>query len=207
MGRFKTMCKMCRREGVKLFLKGDRCASPKCSVERRNYPPGAHARVTGGQFRQSRLTEYGRRLREKQKARRVYGLTERQFRNYFEKASAMVGVTGQRLLQLLEMRLDNVAYRLGYALTRPQARQLVRHGHIRVNNRKVSIPSYQVKVGSVIEIKEEALNKLREKLGQYKPPAWLELAENLSGRVLNVPSKDDTERLIEESLIVEYYSR
>jgi len=204
MGRFKTMCKMCRREGVKLFLKGDRCTSPKCAVERRKYPPGAHARVTGGQ---SRLTEYGRRLREKQKARRVYGLTERQFRNYFEKASAMTGVTGQKLLQLLEMRLDNVIYRLGYAITRPQARQLVRHGHIKVNNRKVSIPSYQVKVGSVIELSEEWLNKSKEKLDQYKPPAWLNLTENLSGQVLQVPSKDDTERLIEESLIVEYYSR
>lgn len=199
--RLINYCKQCRREGEKLFLKGDRCLTPKCAVSRRAYPPGPHGE------KPTRLTEFGRRMREKQKARRIYGLSEKQFRNYFEQASRAVGVTGLRLLQLLEMRLDNVAYRLGFAPSRQAARQLVRHGFIRVNGRKVNIPSYQAKVGQVVGLRPERLEKIAEKLAELTPPAWLSFEADKTAKVVGLPTRDDTEKLIEDSAIVEYYSR
>lgn len=199
--RLINYCKQCRREGEKLFLKGERCLTPKCAVARRAYPPGPHGE------KPTRLTEFGRRMREKQKARRIYGLNEKQFRNYFEQASRAVGVTGLRLLQLLEMRLDNVVYRLGYAPSRQAARQLVRHGHIRVNGRRVNIPSYQAKVGQVVGLKPEHLGKIMEKLAELTPPAWLSFEADKTAKVVGLPTRDDTEKLIEDSAIVEYYSR
>jgi small subunit ribosomal protein S4 len=199
--RLINYCKQCRREGEKLFLKGERCLTPKCAVARRAYPPGTHGE------KPTRLTEFGRRMREKQKARRIYGLNEKQFRNYFEQASRAVGVTGLRLLQLLEMRLDNVVYRLGFAPSRQAARQLVRHGFIRVNGRKVNIPSYQAKVGQVVGLRPERLEKIMEKLAEITPPAWLSFEADKTAKVVGLPTRDDTEKLIEDSAIVEYYSR
>jgi len=199
--RLINYCKQCRREGEKLFLKGERCLTPKCAVARRAYPPGPHGE------KPTRLTEFGRRMREKQKARRIYGLNERQFRNYFEKASRAVGVTGLRLLQLLEMRLDNVVYRLGFAPSRQAARQLVRHGFIKVNDRKVNIPSHQTKVGQTIALKPERLIQLEEKLKELTPPAWLSFEAGYIGKMVGLPSREDTEMLIEDAAIVEYYSR
>ncbi|MFA4905956.1 MAG: 30S ribosomal protein S4 [Candidatus Margulisiibacteriota bacterium] len=199
--RLINYCKQCRREGEKLFLKGERCLTPKCAVARRAYPPGPHGE------KPTRLTEFGRRMREKQKARRIYGLSEKQFRNYFEQASRAVGVTGLRLLQLLEMRLDNVVYRLGYAPSRQAARQLVRHGYIKVNGRKVNIPSYQAKVGQVVGLRPERLEKIAEKMAELTPPAWLSFEADKTAKVVGLPTRDDTEKLIEDSAIVEYYSR
>jgi len=187
--------------GEKLFLKGDRCATEKCSLTRRKYPPGVHGAAP------QRPTEYARRLREKQKARRIYGLTERQFRSYFEKATRKAGVTGEKLLEMLEMRLDNVVFRLGFATSRAGARQLVRHGQVSINDRKTNIPSCQVKIGDSIKLKAKTLAAVAERIKSYTPPSWLALTPELTGQVVRAPSREDTERLIEESLIVEYYSR
>lgn len=201
MGRVKSGCRDCRRAGEKLFLKGDRCVTEKCAFSRRKYPPGMHGAAP------QRPTEYARRLREKQKARRIYGLTERQFRSYFEKATRKAGVTGEKLLEMLEMRLDNVVFRLGFAASRAAARQLVRHGHVSLNERKTNIPSCQVKVGDLVRLKPGPLAAVSEKLKEYTPPGWLTLTPESAGQVARAPSREDTERLIEESLIVEYYSR
>lgn len=202
-----SVCRLCRREGCKLFLKGDRCYSAKCAVDRRGTPPGQH-----GKARARKQSEYGLQLREKQKARRAYGVLESQFRKYFETAERMRGITGENLLQLLELRLDNVAYRLGFGVSRPQARQFVMHGHVLVNGKKVDIPSYQVKVGDVITIREasqsiERIKELREG-AQKNVPQWLELdSANLTGKVTALPVREDIDLTLEEHLIVELYSR
>lgn len=202
MGRTIAYCKLCRREREKLFLKGDKCSGTKCPLERRKYPPGQHgAKVV-------RLTEYAKRLREKQKARRIYGLNEGQFEGYFEKASKIKGDTGQNLLQLLERRLDNVVYRLGFAPSRAAARQAVRHGHIKVNKKKVDIPSFQVKGNEEIILDEGLMAPLKEKLAEYTPPSWLMLeGEAFVGKVMHLPAPEEVEKMIEVSMIVEYYSR
>ena len=202
-----SVCRLCRRVGTKLFLKGDRCYSEKCSVTKRHTPPGMH-----GQSRRKQ-SEYGIQLREKQKCRRAYGVLESQFRKYFDMATNMRGVTGENMLCLLERRLDNVVYRLGLGESRPMARQIVMHGHIRVNGKKVDIPSYLVKPGDVITVKEhsrdmENLKALKEQGTSKLVPKWLEMdAENLTGRVIAQPQRDDIDLTIEEHLIVEYYSR
>ena len=202
-----SVCRLCRREGTKLFLKGERCFSAKCAVSARPTPPGQH-----GQARQKKMSEYGTQLREKQKARRAYGVLEGQFVRYYEKAASMKGVTGDNLLQLLERRLDNVVYRLGLGASRPQARQLVRHGHILVNGKQVDIPSYLVSANDVITVrarsKEQAhFKNLREGTGRIVPK-WLTLdAENLTATVTALPTREDVDLSIEEHLIVELYSR
>ncbi|MEN2983946.1 MAG: 30S ribosomal protein S4 [Dictyoglomaceae bacterium] len=198
-------CRLCRREGIKLFLKGTKCFSNKCPFERRKSAPGQHGRA------QRKLTEYGLRLREKQKLKRIYGVLERQFRRYFEEASKGKGVTGERLLQILETRLDNVVYRLGWALSRAQARQLVLHRKILVNGRKVNIPSYNVKVGDVIEVAEKDLIPVQEALETFSNkhvPSWLEVDnENLKGRILRLPTREEIDVPVQEQLVVEFYSR
>ncbi len=203
-----SVCRQCRREGIKLFLKGDRCYSAKCAITKRHTPPGQH-----GQSRARKPSEYGIQLREKQKCRRAYGVLESQFRKYYTMASNMRGVTGENMLCLLERRLDNVVYRLAMAESRPMARQMVTHGHILVDGKKVDIASYLVKPGQVITIKERSrdmahLKDLREQ-GSAKPiPKWLELdSANLTGKVVAMPQRDDIDLTIEEHLIVEYYSR
>jgi small subunit ribosomal protein S4 len=202
------VCRLCRREGTKLFLKGERCYSGKCSVDKRSYPPGH-----GRKQRAPKQSEYGLQLREKQKLRRTYGVLERQFARYFKKAEQKRGVTGENLLQILELRLDNVVYRLGFASSRPEARQLVRHGHFTVNGRKVNIPSYEVKLNDIIAVKEgsKALDKfkmLAEALSGREPVAWLELdKDNLVGRVIALPKREDIDVPVEESRIVELYSK
>lgn len=203
-----SVCRLCRREGLKLFLKGDRCYGAKCAVTKRHTPPGQH-----GQARTRKQSEYGIQLREKQKCRRAYGVLESQFRKYFDMASNMRGVTGENMLGLLERRLDNVAYRLGLGESRAMARQMVLHGHIRVNGKKVDIPSYLIKVGDVITVRETsrdipAFKALREQ-GAGKPvPKWLEMnTETLTGKVIALPQRDDIDLTIEEHLIVEFYSR
>jgi len=201
------VCRLCRREGMKLYLKGDRCYSEKCAIDRRNYAPGQHGQ------RRSKHSEYGMQLREKQKARRIYGVLEKQFRSYFEKADRQKGVTGENLLRLLERRLDNVVYRLGFANSRAQARQLVRHNHFTLNGHKANIPSMQVKVGDIIQLKEKSkgsliIKEIADNLGQKTPPAWLELdPENLSGRVVVLPTRDEIDVPVQEQMIVELYSR
>lgn len=210
MGSLGTpVCRMCRREGVKLYLKGEKCYSRKCPVERRPYPPGQH-----GQMRmQRKLSDYAVQLREKQKMRRIYGVRERQFRRYVREAIRRPGVTGENLLQLLEMRLDNVVYRLGFASSRAQARQFVSHGHILVNGKKVNIPSYQVRPGDTVEVAEKARNippivAAVEAAGGRALPSWLELDVNeMRGKVLAVPTRDEIDTDVQESLIVEFYSR
>jgi small subunit ribosomal protein S4 len=201
-------CRLCRREGGKLFLKGTRCFTDKCAIERRAYPPGEH-----GKSRRIKETNYGQQLREKQKARRIYGVLERQFRHFFSKASESKGVTGEVLLQMLECRLDNIIYRLGFALSHHQARQLVRHGHFAVNGRKVDIPSYQVKAGDEITVRERSrklpviANSLEHRKGGWVPE-WLQVsAEQMSGRVLNIPTRGSIQVPINEQLIVELYSK
>lgn len=200
-------CRLCRREGQKLFLKGDRCYTNKCGVSRREYAPGQH-----GQQRK-KMSEYGIQLREKQKVRRHYGILESQFRKYFNEATKTRGETGVTLLQILERRLDNTIYRLGFAASRPQARQIVRHGHIAVNGSKVDIPSYLLKVGDEISVREkgqklEIIKESVEKRAGSAMPKWLNLsAESLSGKVLALPSRDDIDLPIKESLIVELYSK
>ena len=208
MARYKDeQCRICRREGQKLFLKGSRCYSDKCSVSRRNYAPGEHGQ------KKTKLSEYGTQLREKQKTKAYYGVGEKQFRKYFEMASNKKGITGDNLLQLLESRLDNVVYRLGYGSSRAQARQLVNHGHFDVNGKKVDIASYLVKPGDVIsvrEIKRES-NIIKENLeiNAAKPvPGWLEKnTEQLSGKVVRLANREDIDLPIEEHLIVELYSK
>jgi small subunit ribosomal protein S4 len=198
-------CKQCRREGQKLFLKGERCLTDKCGVERRNYPPGDHGR---GRQKQS---EYRLQLREKQKAKRYYGILEKQFANYYDKASRQQGITGENLLALLELRLDNVLVRLGFAASRRQARQLVRHGHWLVNGRRVDIPSYQVRAGDVISIKanssaEPAIRDATELTGQV--PAWLQADhDTLTAKVLRKPERREVAAPVQEQLIVELYSK
>ncbi len=208
MARYNgSVCRQCRREGTKLFLKGDRCYSPKCSVGLRPTPPGEH-----GQARQKKQSEYGMQLREKQKARRVYGVLEAQFHRYFEKAEAKRGITGENLLVTLERRLDNVVYRLGFGLSRPHARQLVRHGHILVNGKKVNIPSYEVDVNDVVSVREksaeaERFKSLREGTGRVIPK-WIVLdAPNLKASIVALPQREDVDTTIQEHLIVELYSR
>jgi len=202
-----AVCKLCRREGEKLFLKGDRCYSPKCAMERRPHPPGPARK-----FR-AKESDYGNQLREKQKVRRLYGVFEKQFRRYFRKAQRMKGVTGANLLILLESRLDNVIYRLGLADSRAQARQLVRHGHFSVNGRKTNIPSFLVKPGDEIEVragkKANTYFKQRaQSITDTKVPGWLRLdTAVLHGTVLVNPVREDIEMAINEQLIVEYYSR
>jgi small subunit ribosomal protein S4 len=198
-------CRVCRREGMKLFLKGERCLTEKCAIERRSYPPGEHGR---GRIKQS---EYLLQLREKQKARRYYGLLEKQFRNYYEKAAKQQGITGEVLLRMLEMRLDNVVYRLGFAASRSQARQLVRHGHFQVNGRRVNIPSFQVRPDSVVSIRagssaEQVLRDATDLTASVAP--WLQADhDNLTGKVLRAPERGEIDTPVQEQLIVELYSK
>ena len=208
MARYtEAVCRQCRREGQKLFLKGDRCYTDKCALSSRAYPPGQH-----GQGR-SKNSEYGQQLREKQKAKRYYGVLESQFRSYFDMAERRQGQTGENLLSILECRLDNVVYRLGFAMSRAEARQMVSHGHFTVNGRKVNIPSYQVKPGMVITLKESSrgLEKIKANIeaNAFRPaPKWLEYdANNMIAKVIAVPARDDIDLPIEEHLIVELYSK
>lgn len=208
MARYtEAVCRQCRREGAKLYLKGDKCYSDKCAFSRRGYAPGQH-----GQGRK-KVSEYGTQLREKQKARRIYGLLEGQFRSYFEKAERMKGITGENLLVMLERRLDNVVYRLGMAESRNQARQLVLHGHFTVNGHRVNIPSYLVRANEVIQVKEASkesplIKQIIENLGTKTVPAWLELsAGDVSGKVMRYPTREEIEIPVQEHLIVELYSR
>lgn len=207
MARYKqAVCRLCRREGTKLFLKGDRCYSDKCAVDKRPYAPGQH-----GQGRH-KVSEYGLQLREKQKAKRLYGVQEKQFRRYFDEAERQKGVTGDNLLRLLERRLDNVIYRLGFAASRPQARQLVLHGHFTVNGRKVDIPSYLVTPGDTIAVKNKSKDSLvfqaAKEAGKASIPSWLECdLEQLQARVVSLPDIEDLDVPIEAHLIVELYSR
>jgi small subunit ribosomal protein S4 len=203
-----AVCRLCRREGTKLFLKGTKCTSDRCPIEKRNFPPGQH-----GKDRKAKIVGYGLQLHEKQKAKRMYFTLEGQFREYYEKANRATGVTGELLIQQLERRLDNVAFRLGFAISRRQARQVVRHGHVTVNGRKVNIPSYQVNVGDEIAIRESAkkfqIVEAGAQLAQQNPlPVWLEMNfENLTGRVLSLPKRADVNLPINEQLIVELYSK
>ncbi len=202
------VCRLCRRERMKLFLKGDRCFKEKCAIERRGYPPGQH-----GQRRGRRTMGYGLQLREKQKVRRIYGVLEKQFRKYFAEADRRKGITGENLLVLLEQRLDNVVYSLGFASSRAQARQLVRHGHVRVDGRKVTIPSFQCRVSQVVQIKDgsrknEFIRASVETARGRGVPDWLELdAESYSGKMHRQPTREDIKLPIQEQLIVELYSR
>jgi len=200
-------CRLCRREGIKLFLKGDRCYSDKCGVERRPYTPGMAGK------RRPRDSEYRVQLREKQKTKRIYGLLEKQFRSYYEIANRQSGITGENLLRLLESRLDNVVYRLGFAKSRDEARQVVRHGHISVNGRRVDIPSYRVRPGDVAAVMPKAADLLVIKTAlisseKIEVPGWLEVdIEKLSGKVLSLPDRDQIDAPVREQLIVELYSK
>ena len=202
-----SVCRLCRREGLKLFLKGERCYTDKCAIERRNYPPGQH-----GQGR-VKVSEYGRQLREKQKVKRIYGMQERQFRIYFAGADRSKGVTGLRLLQLLESRLDNMAYRMGFANSRSEARHLVRHGHFTVNGRRVDIPSYLTRPGDAVAVREKsrkvpAVLSALENLESRGVPRWLEVdPKAFQGVVKELPAREDLTFPIEEHLIVELYSK
>ena len=201
------VCRLCRREGTKLFLKGSRCYSGKCAVDKRTYAPGQH----GQGRRRGKVSDYGQQLREKQKARRIYGVLERQFRGYFRHAARSKGVTGERLLQILESRLDNIVYRLGFADSRSQARQLVNHGHFAVNGRRVDIPSYLVKEGDEIAVRESSRNTAYFKdldLGDRTVPEWLRLdATNFAGHVVRLAERADIDIPVAEHQIVEKYSR
>jgi small subunit ribosomal protein S4 len=198
-------CRLCRREGQKLFLKGERCYSTKCALEKRNYAPGQH-----GQSRK-KMSEYGLQLREKQKAKRFYGLLETQFRNLFDKAAKRKGMTGENLLIMLESRLDNVVFRMGFASSRKEARQLVNHGHFTVNGKKVDIPSFEVKAGDVIKVKEKSTSspKFKEiKEMTISVPSWITVdVDKLEGKVVALPKREDIDTPIEEHLIVELYSK
>jgi small subunit ribosomal protein S4 len=202
------VCRLCRREGTKLFLKGTKCLSDRCPIEKRNFPPGMH-----GKDRKAKIVGYGLQLHEKQKAKRMYFTLEGQFREYYEKANRATGVTGELLIQQLERRLDNVAFRLGFAISRRQARQVVRHGHVTVNGKKVNIPSYQVSAGDEIAIRDSAKKLLIVEQGaqyaaQNPVPAWLEKNfDTLTGRVLSLPKRKDINLPINEQLIVELYSK
>ena len=201
------VCRQCRREGLKLFLKGDRCYTEKCAIERRAYPPGQH-----GQGHRKR-SDYGLQLREKQKVRRMYGLLEKQFRRYYVAADRQRGVTGENLLRLLELRLDNVVFKLGFGVNRAEARQIVRHNLITINGRKANIPSMQVRVGDVVEVKPKARKQLRivsslESVDRRGVPQWLELDKgNFRGTVAALPEREDITMPVEEHLIVELYSK
>jgi len=206
------VCKLCRREGEKLFLKGKRCFSPKCPFERdRGYPPGEHGRLA--RFRRRRPSDYTRQLREKQKARRIYGVLERQFRRYFREAERRSGLTGENLLIVLESRLDNVVYRLGFADSRPQARQLVQHGHFVVNDRRTNIPSYIVSPKDTIAVRDASRKRtyFKERANELDEGAvldWLSLdSGSMTARVLRTPAREDIDTSLNEQLIVEYYSR
>ena len=208
MARYReSVCRFCRREGEKLFLKGDRCYSDKCSVERRNYPPGQH-----GQGRTKR-TDYGTQLREKQKVRRLYGLLEKQYRNYVRLAERKKGVTGENLLRLLESRLDNMVFRMGFAFSRAEARQLINHGHFVVNGRKVDIASFGTKPGTVIELREksrkiQSIEEALKTISRRGVPDWLEVdVSNFRGVVKALPTRDQLPPTIREQLIVEFYSK
>ena len=198
-------CRLCRREGCKLFLKGDRCVSSKCAMEKRPVLPGQHGAG------RKKTTDYGVQLREKQKVKRAYGLLEKQFRGYYEEAERMKGVTGENMLSLLERRLDNVIYRMGIGSSRSESRQIVNHGHITVNGKRVDIPSYQVKVGDVIAIKEssQSLEMFKQLKGiKIAMPKWLEFdTDKLSGKINALPQRDDIDLNIQEHLIIELYSR
>lgn len=203
------VCRQCRREGMKLFLKGERCYTEKCAIEKRNFPPGQH-----GKDRKPKIVGYGLQLREKQKARRYYQLLENQFRNLFEKASGMKGITGENMLSLLERRLDNTIYRIGFGTSRAQARQLVRHGHVDVNGSRVDIPSFTVKPGDVISIRKDSKENptilhARDATAHAPSPNWLEVdRENLSAKVVNPPKREDLVQIqLNEQLIVELYSK
>ena len=202
-----AVCRLCRREGLKLFLKGERCYTDKCAIERRNYPPGEH-----GQAR-PKFSEYSVQLREKQKLRRMYGVLEGQFRRYFAMADRAKGVTGETLLQLLERRLDNIVYRIGFATSRAEARQLVRHGHFRVNGRKVNVPSYLVRAGDTVTVRDRSqkVARIQEslELAQRRGvPDWLEITpESFAGRVKALPARSDLTMPINEKLVVELYSK
>ncbi|MBI5047858.1 MAG: 30S ribosomal protein S4 [Deltaproteobacteria bacterium] len=208
MGRYiESVCKMCRREGMKLFFKGDRCYTDKCAFERRSYGPGQHGQGRG------KATAYAQQLREKQRLKRVYGLMERQFHGYFKKAERLRGITGENLLVLLERRLDNVIYRLGFADSRSDARQLIMHSHLLVNGKKVNIPAYLVKQGEVIEIKEKSRSKARfnealETVERRGVPQWLELDKaHYKGIIKSLPRREDITIPVQEQFIVELYSR
>ncbi len=201
-----AVCRQCRREGLKLFLKGGRCFTDKCAIERRNYPPGQHG------LRRSKPTPYGLQLREKQKAKRIYGVLERQFRRYFAWAEAEKGITGENLLKLLERRLDNVVFRLGMAASRREARQMVAHGHIQVAGRKVSVPSYIVRVGEVVQLRSTSTmqERVADNLaaGRSPVPPWLDLDVNeKKGTVRGLPLREDIQIPVQEQLIVELFSK
>jgi small subunit ribosomal protein S4 len=202
------VCRLCRREGIKLFLKGTKCFSDKCPIEKRNFAPGQH-----GKDRKAKVVGYGLQLREKQKTKRIYFTQEAQFRNYFEKAARAKGVTGWMLLQQLERRLDNVVYRLGFGMSRRQARQLVRHGHVQVNGHKVNIPSYQVSVGEEIAVRDNSkklvlLEQAKDFASHQPAPTWLEIdRDNYKGKVLSLPKREEIQLPVNEQLIVELYSK
>jgi len=204
----EAVCRLCRREGIKLYLKGERCFTEKCAIEKRNVPPGQH-----GKTRKAKLAGYGLQLREKQKVKRMYGVLENQFRRYFEAAARQKGITGETLLQLLERRLDNVVYRLGFATSRPQARQLVRHGHFVVNGKKANIPSYSLRAGDQVTVdatsaKNTAIQYAMEEVKGRGIPEWLQLdAEKLNGRVVSLPTREQMNLPVQEQLIVELYSK
>ena len=208
MARYReAVCRLCRREGIELYLKGDRCFTDKCAIKRRGYPPGQHGQ------RRPKHSDYGVQLREKQKAKRIYGVLEKQFRNYFEKAERMKGKTGDNLLILLERRLDSVVYKLGFTPTRRESRQVVRHGHFVVNGKKVNIPSFLVRAGDVIELREKSqkipnLNESLDAVVRKGIPAWLELSrDEFRGVVKALPVRTDIQESIQEQLIVELYSK
>lgn len=208
MARYtQSVCRLCRREGLKLYLKGNRCYTDKCAIERRQYAPGQHGQ------RRTKLSEYCLQLREKQKIKRIYGILERQFRGYFRKADRMKGITGQNLLLFLERRLDNIIYRMGFADSRKEARQLVLHGHFEVNGKKVTVPSFQVRKGDVIGVREKSRKLQRiaqamESVDRRGVPLWLELdKKKLSGTIKNYPVREELTMPMEEQLVVELYSR
>ncbi len=208
MSRYRgPVCRLCRRYGAKLFLKGDRCYTDKCAMEKRPYPPGVHGRL------RSKVSDYSFRLKEKQKLRSIYGLNEKQFKRFFEKADRMKGITGENFIVLLERRLDNVVFRLGFAFSRAQARQLVVHGHFLVNGRKVDRPSYLVKVGDTIELREKSRNiewiaEAMDAALTRGIPSWLELyKEKFSGKVIALPKREDVDIPVQEQLVVEFYSK
>ncbi len=212
MSRYRgPRCKVCRRENEKLFLKGERCFTGKCAFERRSYPPGEHGQ--GSQFRRSRQSDFSRQLRAKQKARRVYDVSERQFRRYYQKALQQRGLTGFNLLQLLEMRLDNAVYRLGYAVSRPQARMLVAHGHFNVNSRRTDVPSMILSLGDEIAVREGSQQRtyfknLRKEAEDRNSAEWVDRdLEKLAGKVVRLPERSEISGSLDEQLIVEYYSR
>ena len=208
MAKKKSKCVLCRRQGTKLFLKGDRCITEKCSFTKREYAPGQH-----GQEKGAKISDYGVHLREKQKVKRIYGIQERQFRNYFYRAARLKGITGEMLLQLLERRLDNVVYRLGFAASRSLARQMVRHGHFVLNERPIDVPSIIVKIDDVVQVKEksrklEIIHATMKKMSEDRLVPWLELDKvSLKGTVKQLPKREDITADIQENLIVEFYSK